>query len=64
MRTRIEDGTYPPGTRVPSLLQLQEEFGVATATGQKVMRALRADGLIYTDPGLGSFVVDPGQEAP
>ncbi|MBB1245293.1 winged helix-turn-helix transcriptional regulator [Streptomyces durbertensis] len=56
LRQRIADGTYPPGTRVPSVLQLQQEFGIAGATGQKVHRALREEGLIYTEPGLGSFV--------
>ena len=56
LRTRITDGTYPPRTRVPSVLQLQAEFGIAAATGQKVHRALREEGLIYTEPGLGSFV--------
>lgn len=56
MRQRIADGTYAPGTRIPSVVQLQEEFGIAGATGQKVHRALRAEGLIYTEPGLGSFV--------
>lgn len=55
---RIESGEYPAGTRIPSVLQLQAEFGIATATGQKVHRALRADGLAYTEPGLGSFVAD------
>ncbi|MFG3439274.1 hypothetical protein ACGF0J_18680 [Nonomuraea sp. NPDC047897] len=38
---------------------LIEEFGIANATGQKVMRALRADGLIRTEPGMGSFVTTP-----
>lgn len=56
LRKRITDGTYPPRTRVPSVLALQQEFGIATATGQKVHRALREEGLIYTEPGLGSFV--------
>ncbi len=56
VRERIADGTYPPRSRVPSVLQLQAEFGIATATGQKVHRALRDEGLIYTEPGLGSFV--------
>ena len=56
IRQRIADGTYPPRTRVPSVLQLQAEFGIAAATGQKVHRALREEGLIYTEPGLGSFV--------
>ncbi|MFE4654910.1 GntR family transcriptional regulator [Streptomyces sp. NPDC056707] len=59
IRQRIADGTYPPRTRVPSVLQLQAEFGIAAATGQKVHRALREDGLIYTEPGLGSFVARP-----
>ncbi|MFD1659995.1 GntR family transcriptional regulator [Streptomyces caeni] len=56
IRQRISDGTYPPRTRVLSVVQLQAEFGIATATGQKVHRALREEGLIYTEPGLGSFV--------
>jgi DNA-binding GntR family transcriptional regulator len=53
---RIRAGEYPPGSRVPSVLQLQAEFGIATSTGQKTLRALRESGLIYTEPGLGSFV--------
>lgn len=55
---RIRAGVYPPGTRVPSVIQLQAEFGIATATGQKVMRALREEGLIETVSGMGSFVVE------
>lgn len=56
IRQRITDGTYPPRSRVPSVVQLTAEFGIAAATGQKVHRALRDEGLIYTEPGLGSFV--------
>jgi DNA-binding GntR family transcriptional regulator len=55
---RIRAGRYAPGTRVPSVIQLQSEFGIATATGQKVMRALREEGLIETVSGMGSFVVE------
>ncbi|WP_326827353.1 GntR family transcriptional regulator [Streptomyces sp. NBC_01751] len=55
---RIRAGRYSAGERVPSVIQLQAEFGIATATGQKVMKALREDGLIYTEPGMGSFVVE------
>lgn len=54
---RIQDGTYGKGERVPSVVQLQEEFGIATATAQKVHRQLREDGLIRTEPGLGSYVL-------
>jgi DNA-binding GntR family transcriptional regulator len=56
MRQRIADGTYPPQSRVPSVVELLEEFGIATSTGQKVHRALRAEGLIRTESGIGSFV--------
>lgn len=58
IRARIVDGVYPPRTRVPSVVQLTEEFGIANATAHKVLRALRAEGLTYTEPGLGSFVTD------
>lgn len=56
---RIRTGEYSAGERIPSLVALVEEFGIANATGQKVMRALRADGLIRTEPGMGSFVTTP-----
>ncbi|MBN0049093.1 winged helix-turn-helix transcriptional regulator [Streptomyces actuosus] len=56
IRQRIDDGTYPPRTRVPSVMQIIAEFGIATATAQKVLQNLRREGLIYTEPGLGSFV--------
>ena len=56
IRARIADGTYPAKSRVPSVVQIQGEFGIAGATAQKVHRALREEGLIYTEPGLGSFV--------
>ncbi|MFG1615644.1 GntR family transcriptional regulator [Nonomuraea wenchangensis] len=56
---RIRTGDYKAGERIPSLIDLIEEFGIANATGQKVMRALRADGLIRTEPGMGSFVTTP-----
>lgn len=62
IRARIEDGTYPPGTRVPSVAEMLEEFGIATSTGQKVHRGLRAEGLIQTQVGMGSFVTKSAQE--
>jgi len=64
IRQRIDDGTYPPRTRVPSVVELLEEFGIATSTGQKVHRALRTEGLIYTEPGMGSFVAEPAPAKP
>jgi DNA-binding transcriptional regulator YhcF (GntR family) len=50
-----------PRTRVPSVVQLTEEFGIADATAHKVPRSLRESGLTCAEPGLGSFVA---QNAP
>jgi GntR family transcriptional regulator len=55
---RITDGTYPPGTRVPSVVELSAEFEIAASTVQKVFAHLKAEGLIRTEVGLGSFVAD------
>jgi DNA-binding GntR family transcriptional regulator len=59
LSARIGDGTYPPDTRIPTSLELQAEFSVANATAQKVYRRLREDGLIRTEPGMGSYVKRP-----
>ncbi|PJE95552.1 GntR family transcriptional regulator [Streptomyces carminius] len=59
LAARIEDGAYPPNSRVPSVVALTEEFGVAVATAQKALRGLREAGLTRTEPGLGSFVIGP-----
>lgn len=53
---RIADGTYPVGSKVPSVVELSAEFEIASSTVQKVFAALKADGLIRTEVGLGSFV--------
>ncbi|NJP80108.1 winged helix-turn-helix transcriptional regulator [Streptomyces sp. AA8] len=62
IRQRIKDGTYPPRSRVPSINQLTEEFGIAAMTAHKVHRGLREEGLIYTEPGLGSYVSQQPQD--
>lgn len=56
---RIRTGEYPPRSRVPSTVALMGEFGIANVTAQKVLKALREDGLIYTEVGMGSFVAEP-----
>ena len=58
IRGRIEAGTYPPGSKIPTVLELVAEFQIANVTAQKVYKKLREDGLIYTEPGMGSFVVE------
>jgi GntR family transcriptional regulator len=58
---RIADGTYPPGSKVPSVVELSAEFEIASSTVQKVFAHLKGEGLIRTEVGLGSFVADQPQ---
>ncbi|WAX79960.1 GntR family transcriptional regulator [Streptomyces sp. KMM 9044] len=55
IRQRIQNGTYPPDTLI-SESRIQSEWGVAKMTARKVVAALRAEGLLVTTPGMGSFV--------
>lgn len=59
IRERVADGTYPPGTPVPSEHKLVQEFGVARGTAQKVLQRLQEEGVIYAVRGLGNFATKP-----
>ncbi|MET9183472.1 GntR family transcriptional regulator [Kitasatospora aureofaciens] len=57
-KEKINNGELQPGDRVPSDRQLAEEWGISRVTAQKVLTAMRSEGLIETTPGLGSTVRD------
>lgn len=59
LRQRIADGTYPPGSQLPSRKDVSTEFEVSDIVVGAAMRALKAEGLTESKPGLGTFVVDP-----
>lgn len=61
---RITEGTYPVGEKVPSVVELSTEFGIAASTAQKALTHLKREGLIRTEVGLGSFVADRAEPAP
>jgi GntR family transcriptional regulator len=56
IKRRIEHGTYPPGSLLPSEHQLADEFGVSRPTVVRALSTLRQDGWIETQQGKGSFV--------
>lgn len=56
MEERIADGTYPPGERLPSVVDVCGEFGISQMTARKVLAQLRQDGLAVMHPGVGTFV--------
>ncbi|OKK07741.1 GntR family transcriptional regulator [Streptomyces sp. CB03234] len=63
LRARIEDGSIPPGRRIPSLVALEAEFGVARDTLRKAVQVLKDEGLVHTVQGMGVYVVDSAAEA-
>ena len=67
IRRRIADGTYPPGSLLPSESKLVKEFGVSRPTVVRALEALKLRGEIDREHGRGSFVKvspQPGDEAP
>jgi DNA-binding GntR family transcriptional regulator len=54
LREAIEAGEIGP--RVPSILQLTEDYGLSRVTVVRALGVLRAEGLIFTRPGRGNFV--------
>jgi len=53
---RIRDGTYAPGSRIPSESELSDEFGVSRATVRTALAKLAANGMILRKQGNGTFV--------
>jgi GntR family transcriptional regulator len=58
LRPPIESGEWPAGYKLPSESQLMAQFGVSRVTVRLAVGALRAEGLILTRQGRGSFVRD------
>jgi GntR family transcriptional regulator len=56
LRRRIADGTYPPGSVLPSETQLIKEFGVSRPTVVRALDTLKLRGEIDREHGRGSFV--------
>ena len=58
LRPPIDSGEWPAGHKLPSESELMEQFGVSRVTVRLAVGALRAEGLILTRQGRGSFVRD------
>jgi GntR family transcriptional regulator len=56
LRRRIAEGTYPPGSALPSEAQLIKEFGVSRPTVVRALQAMQLRGEIEREHGRGSFV--------
>lgn len=57
LKSRILDGSLAPGVRLPSESELVEEYAVSRTVVREAVTRLRADGLVETFQGRGSFVL-------
>ena len=55
LRTRLDDGTYPAGARLPGEHALSREFGVTRNTVRRALGIVENEGAIVTVPGVGRF---------
>ena len=55
LKSQMANGTYPPGSRLPSETTLAARFGVTRMTVRQALGKLHAEGLIATRRGIGTF---------
>lgn len=55
LRRRILAGAIPPGSLLPSETALITEFGVSRGTVREALALLRAEGLVVTEHGRGTY---------
>jgi GntR family transcriptional regulator len=58
LRERIGTGEWPPGTQIPTIDALREQFQVAEITLRQAIRILTSEGLVLSQRGKGTFVLD------
>ena len=56
LEREIRDGTYTPGSSIPSRIALVQRFGIAQATAAKTHAWLVERGYVVAVPGVGMVV--------
>ena len=56
LRAEVESGERPPGSRLPTIMDMAAEHQIATATVVKALRILKREGLVIGSTGHGTFV--------
>ena len=62
LRSRIRDGLFQPGQRLPGLREVAEATGVNVNTVRTVYQRLEQEGLIDSQQGSGTFVAPAPQQ--
>ncbi len=56
LQTRIQNGTYEPGSALPSIKQLAAEYDISIITVESALKKLIDAGICYRRPKKGTFV--------
>jgi GntR family transcriptional regulator len=56
LRAEISSGKRAPGSRLPSIIELADTFGIARTTAHKALRVLVDEGLAVVSRGRGMYV--------
>ena len=59
--TMIEDGVFPPNSRLPGERELAEQLRVSRVTVREAEIFLQAQGVIQVRTGSGAYVMDPSE---
>ncbi|MCX4474732.1 HTH-type transcriptional repressor YvoA [Micromonospora sp. MW-13] len=55
---KIKNGTYPPGSQLPSGRDLADVYDVSQSTISRAVATLREQGVLVGRPGRGVFVAE------
>ncbi|GIH69409.1 GntR family transcriptional regulator [Sphaerimonospora thailandensis] len=64
LRAQILSGELAPGQAIPSEPAMVRQYGIARTTARRAIRELKAEGLVYTIPGEGTFAGASPEAAP
>lgn len=52
-----EKGTFSPGQRIPSEVEMSKRFGISRETWRASLELLRREGVLYSKHGAGTFLL-------
>lgn len=60
----VRGDDFPPGSRLPSEMNMASRFGVSRAVIREAISRLKSEGLVESRQGIGVFVRDSNTDAP
>ncbi|GGO55344.1 hypothetical protein GCM10012287_46430 [Streptomyces daqingensis] len=63
LRRRIADDEFAAAGKLPSLAQIQKQYGVTVTVARAAIRQLTTDGLVVSHQGKGAFLTQDATQA-